>query len=157
MNFQQFAAPTIEPSKFAKKSDSSNSSLFKNIFHAKPKFKVQTTFSNYNREAKAVFVSQNELSDTLQVQHQKTLSESATHISTVSHGIGFGSKGAQGMQGIPPDYVFSSNFRSTKGNIMAQITSNRLYFATMRFKLGSKSSLDSTYQVRCCEFFLHND
>lgn len=148
MNFQSFSTPNIDPSKFAAKKSENNgsSSLFKNLFHAKPKFKVQTTFSNFNREAKQVFVSQNEMNETLQVQHQKTLSESATHVSTVSHGIGFGSKGSQGMPGMPPDYVFSANYRSTKGNVMAQITSNRLYFASMRMKLGSKSSVESTYQ-----------
>lgn len=115
------------------------------IFQQKPKNKVQTNYSNYNKEAKSVFINSNEIAESLQISHQRVLTESQSHVGQVSHGINFGSKNPSAP--MPAEYVLQTIFRTNKAQAVAQMGTNKLYFATARMKVSDRTTMESSYTV----------
>lgn len=119
---------------------------WQSIFQTKPKHKVQTNYSNYNKEAKSVFINTNEIAESLQISHQRVLTESQSHVGQVSHGINFGSKNPSAP--MPAEYVLQTIFRTNKAQAVAQIGTNKLYFATARMKVSDRTTLESSYTAQ---------
>lgn len=118
---------------------------WQSIFQQKPKYKIQTSYSNFNKEAKSVFINTNEIAESLQISHQRVLTESQSHVGQVSHGINFGSKNPSAP--MPAEYVLQTIFRTNKAQAVAQMGTNKLYFANARVKVSDKTTLESSYTV----------
>jgi hypothetical protein len=94
----------------------------------KPALNQPPKYGEHNADARNVFVSDNELSDGVNIQKARTVSNSSYHDFAVVHGISIGSM----MK--PPEYNITLNYGSTTGILYSQYTSNNVFIANMKQK-----------------------
>lgn len=115
----------------------------------KPVLKQPPKYGDHNSDARNVFVSDNEISDGVNIQKARTVSNSSYHDFVVVHGISIGSM----MK--PPEYNITLNYGSTTGMLYSQYTSNNVFVANMKQKIiKDKWNTEALYVVCFIVFLL---